>query len=82
MSSDGSRDRPISAQKLPVSLAGPRPRAFPDAVRPAAAFLAHILSGRPNMATPKSATADRLYRQAEKSDIKRMPPGFRKNLSA
>lgn len=82
MSSDPTRNRPISGQRLPVSLSAPRPRVWPNAARPAAAFLAHLLSGKPNIAQPRAHAADRLYRQAEASDIKRLPPGFRKNLSA
>lgn len=83
MSSDWDRDRPISGQRLPIGLGAPRPRAFPDAARPAAAFLAHLLSTRPNIVAPDTGTrAECAYRRAETSDIKRLPPGVRRNLSA
>lgn len=82
MSSDEPTNRPNSGQRLPISLSVPRARAWPGTVRPGAAFLAHLLSGKPNIAQPRPHAADRLYRQAEASDIKRLPPGFRKNLSA
>lgn len=82
MSSDEPTNRPNSGQRLPISLSAPRPRAFPNAVRPGAAFLAHLLSGKPNIVQLRPHAADRVYRQTEASDIKRLPPGFRKNLSA
>lgn len=82
MSSDPTRNRPVSAQRLPMGPAPLRARATPHSARPAAAFLAHLLSGKPNVVQPKENVADRLYRQTEASDVKRLPPGFRKNLSA
>lgn len=82
MSAERNRDRPISAQRLPVSLALPRPRALPGAARPGAAFLAQLLTGRPNIAAPRGNEADCAYRRVEMSDIRRLPPGYRKNLSA
>ncbi|WP_207747655.1 hypothetical protein [Pelagibacterium limicola] len=82
MSAEYKRVRPISGQRLPISLSTPRPQAFPDAGRPAAAFLAHLLSGRSNIAVSPGETASCAYRQTEQSDIRRAPPGIRKNLSA
>lgn len=82
MSAERNRDRPVSAQRLPVSLAAPRPRVLPGAARPGAAFLAQLLTGRPNIAVPHGSEAECAYRRIEMSDVKRLPPGYRKNLSA
>lgn len=82
MSAERNRDRPISALRLPASLAAPSPRALPGAARPGAAFLAQLLTGRPNVTMPHDNEADCAYRRTEMSDTRRLPPGYRKNLSA
>ncbi len=82
MRADRNNEKPISAQRLPISIAAPRPRAYPAAARPAAAFLAQLLTGRPNIAPARANQADCSYRRAEQSDIKRVPPGYRTNRSA
>ncbi|WP_116652682.1 hypothetical protein [Pelagibacterium sediminicola] len=82
LSAERDRDRPISAQRLPIALAVPRPRALPGAARPGAAFLTQLLTGRPNLSSSSGNEADCTYRRVESSDVKRLPPGYRKNLSA
>lgn len=79
LSAERNKNRPVSAQRLPIACAAPQPRAFPGALRPAAAFLTQLLSAR---STAQSREADSTYREIEKSDIKRVPPGLRRNLSA
>jgi hypothetical protein len=83
-----TKKRNISAHNLPISLGGPRPRPEMSRPGPASAFLAQLLATRENAPLARArgqereTLATRTYRTVEASDIKRMPVGYRKTLSA
>lgn len=88
MDRDKNNARPISAHRLPVSLGTPMPRPSLAASRPAAAFLAQLLATRENLPDQRKSgrtvgsEASGAYRRTESIDVKRMPMGWRKSLSA
>lgn len=61
---------------LPMGVVAPQFAARP---RPAAAFLTQLIASRPPSPGTEASSA---YRRAEESDRKRLPPGYRKTLSA
>lgn len=78
--------RNISAHNLPMAFQSvPARSALP---RPAAAFLAQLLSGSQSsslIGKPLNAQdmqVNGTYRRVEASDIKRIPQGYRKSVSA
>jgi len=77
--------RTISGHHLPVSLSVPRARPSLADSAPPAAFLAQLIESA-RAGTPASASretqASRFYRSAETSDLKRIPRGYRKSVSA
>ncbi|SDG13586.1 hypothetical protein [Pelagibacterium luteolum] len=81
MSGTGDTKRYVSAHRLPVSLPLARPKPS-TAGAPQAAFLTQLL-GTPQRTGGQSAPqAFSTYRSVETSDLKRMPMGYRKALSA
>lgn len=87
MNGSDTKKRSISAHNLPIGLVAPRPRVDgARAARPASAFLAQLLATRENaplMRAPRrESVATITYRSVEVSDVKRMPMGYRKTLSA
>lgn len=61
---------------LPMGVITPQPTSRP---RPAAAFVAQLIASRPPCGRGEASSA---YRRTEESDLKRLPPGYRKTLSA
>lgn len=81
MTGEGDTKRYISTHRLPVSLPFTRSKAN-IAGAPQAAFLTQLL-GTPQRAVGQPAPqAFSTYRSVETSDLKRMPMGYRKTLSA
>lgn len=85
---NGHKDhkRNISAHNLPMGIA--LPRRTPARDKPAAAFLTQLLATRDaaplervRLGNAGNAAAS-LYRRVETSDVKRVPMGYRKTLSA
>ncbi|WP_338608945.1 hypothetical protein V6617_02785 [Pelagibacterium nitratireducens] len=77
--------RTISGHRLPVSLSVPRARPSLAGSAPQAAFLAQLIDSA-RASTPASPSresrASQFYRAIETSDLKRLPMGYRKSVSA
>jgi hypothetical protein len=80
-----SEKRTISGHHLPVSLSVPRARPSLSRSAPPAAFLAQLIesarTGAP-ASTAQETLASQFYRSTEASDLKRVPMGYRKSVSA
>ncbi|WP_417583724.1 hypothetical protein [Pelagibacterium sp.] len=83
MDTNRQEKRTISGQRLPMNLAVPR--ASQSRGAPPAAFLAQLIESA-RAGTSASASrenrASQYYRTTETSDLKRVPTGYRKSVSA
>lgn len=85
MDTGKTEKRTISGHRLPVSLSVPRAKPSLAGSAPQATFLAQMIeSARVGTPAPPSreSPASQFYRAIETSDLKRVPMGYRKSVSA
>lgn len=79
--------RIVSAHRLPIALEAPHTRDDHASCGPEAPFVAQLLATRDSARMAFAyrrvgSEASHAYRRTESSDVKRMPAGYRKTMSA